>query len=152
MQKIFNEIFSPTNAGFHSFTDVQHWTSERIDVVWHVSSLYTTAKNSWRRYPKLHCVQIVRTSLLAFDASEALYCFFFDMGTSDVMSHDNIIIRYICVLRVERYINTYISHALSQIYDWTSSSFAGFVTIIWTRPKKYNSYVRSLDYDSYSRE
>jgi len=73
-----------------SFVSVQHLASERIDVVWRLSSLCMAAKNSWRHHREPRCTRIVRASPVAFDAPKALYRSFFDVGTLDVMSYDNI--------------------------------------------------------------
>jgi len=71
-----------------SFVSVQHLASERIDVVWRLSSL-CVAKNSWRHHRKPRCTWIVRASPVAFDAPKAFYRSSFDVGTLDVMSYDN---------------------------------------------------------------
>jgi len=103
-----------------SFVSVQHLASERIDVVWRLSSLCVAAKNSWRHHRKPRCTRIVRASPVAFDTPKALYRSSFDVGTLDVMSYDNtyILLYTMSLFRALGITYVRIYYVLSQIRDW----------------------------------
>lgn len=81
-----NPFYNHERCFQSQLVNVQHLTSERIDIVWCLLSLCTTAKKSRRRHRKPRCTRIVKAPA-AFDAPKALYRSFFDVGTSNVMCH-----------------------------------------------------------------